>query len=142
MLSRQEFATTAGGSTAGAVPLPTTVRLDPKLRWTDTGIDTRAGDVLTFASRGTIQMSHDKNDQATPAGSLTGRRAPASPIDAVAGILIARIGDSNTVVVGDQTTLTAPRGGRLYLGINDDHLPDNSGEFQVTVGIRGRNSSN
>jgi hypothetical protein len=52
------------------------------------------------------------------------------------------IGDSNTVVVGDRTTLTAPRDGRLYLGINDDHLPDNSGEFQVTIGIRGRNSSN
>ena len=113
-----------------------------KLRWTDTGIDARAGDVLTFASRGTIQMSHDSNDQATPAGSRTGRRAPASPIDAVAGVLIARIGDSRTVVVGDRTTLTAPRGGRLYLGVNDDHLPDNSGEFQVTVGIRGRNSTN
>lgn len=142
VLSRREFATTAGSSAAGAVPLPTTVRVDAKQRWTDTGIDVRAGDVLTFASSGTIQMSHDSNDTATPAGSRTGRRAPASPIDAVAGVLIAMIGDSNTVVVGDRTTFTAPRGGRLYLGINDDHLPDNSGEFQVTVGIRGRNSSN
>ena len=142
VLSRREFAATAASTTAGAVPLPTTVRVDSTQRWTDTGIDTRAGDVLTFASRGSIQMSHDSNDTATPAGSRTGRRAPASPIDAVAGILIARIGDSNTVVVGDRTTLTAPRGGRLYLGINDDHLPDNSGEFQVTIGIRGRNSSN
>ena len=87
-------------------------------------------------------MSHDSTDKATPAGSRKGRSAPAAPVNAVAGVLIARIGDSNTVVVGDRTTLTAPRGGRLYLGVNDDHLPDNSGEFQVTIGIRGRNSSN
>ena len=79
VLSRREFTTTAGSTTAGDVPLPTTVRVDPTQRWTDTGIDTRAGDVLTFASSGTIQMSHDSSDQATPAGSRKGRRAPASP---------------------------------------------------------------
>lgn len=141
VLSRREFATTAGSTTAGAVPLPTTVRVDSKQLWTDTGIDVRAGDVLTFASRGTVQLSHDSNDQATPAGSRSGRRAPASPIDAVAGALIAKIGDSNIVVVGGHTSLRAPRGGRLYLGINDDHLLDNTGEFQITVGIQGRTTS-
>ena len=86
-------------------------------------------------------MSHDSNDLATPAGSRTGRRAPASPIDAVAGVLIARIGDSKTVVVGDQHA-HGPSWRASVSGVNDDHLPDNSGEFQVTVGIRGRNSSN
>lgn len=34
-----------------------------------------------------------------------------------------------------------PRGGRLYLGINDDHLPDNTGQFEVTIGIQGRRTS-
>jgi hypothetical protein len=29
-----------------------------------------------------------------------------------------------------------PQTGRLYLSINDDHLPDNSGEFQVVVEVQ------
>ena len=40
--------------------------------------------------------------------------------------------------IGERTPVTAPVSGRLYLGVNDDHLPDNSGEFVVTVGVQGR----
>ena len=42
------------------------------------------------------------------------------------------------MAIGDQTRITAPVSGRLYLGVNDDHLPDNRGEFTVTVGIQRR----
>jgi hypothetical protein len=52
--------------------------------------------------------------------------------------LLARIGDSAPIVVGDRSSVAASGSGRLYLGVNDDHLPDNTGEFVVTVGIRGR----
>jgi hypothetical protein len=58
---------------------------------------------------------------------------------AVAGILIGRIGASPPLLIGAQRTLTrAPVSGRLYLGINDDHLADNSGEYRVSVTIDGR----
>ena len=138
VLSRREFAATANGA-SDATTTPRAVRVNAQQRWTDTGIDVRAGDVVTFDSRGTIQLSSDSNDVATPSGSRKpGRAAPETNVNAAAGVLIARIGDSAQVVVGDRRSMPAPTGGRLYLGINDDHLPDNHGEFEVTVGIQAR----
>jgi hypothetical protein len=99
----------------------------------------RAGDVLTFNASGEIRMSDNTADTATPAGSRTGRTAPDAPVlNQLAGGLIARIGDYPSIFIGGRTTITAPVSGRLYLGVNDDHLPDNAGEFTVTVGVQGR----
>jgi hypothetical protein len=54
-----------------------------------------------------------------------------------AGGLIARIGDSGPFFLGDGGALgQVPASGRLFLGVNDDHLPDNRGEFRVTITIR------
>lgn len=149
VLSRREFAAAAApgpadparASSAQASSQRTspTVRVDAQRRWTDTGLDVRAGDVLTFTATGTIQMSTDGNDKATPAGSVTRRTAAQAPVDAVAGALIARAGDaSEPFFVGDRRSVTAPASGRLYLGVNDDHLADNTGQFDVTVGIQRR----
>jgi Ca2+-binding EF-hand superfamily protein len=137
VLSRREFDSTgAGGDTPSA---PRVVRVNAQQRWTDTGIVVRAGDELTFESRGEVQLSGDSNDVATPAGSQKpGRVAPATNVNAPAGALIARIGEATTVVIGDRRSIRASAGGRLYLGLNDDHLDDNNGEFTVTVGAQPR----
>jgi hypothetical protein len=94
--------------------------------------------MLRFEAEGTIQMSSSGADTATASGSASARRAPNSPVSShPAGGLIARIGNSAPVYVGDRTTrLRAPVGGRLYLGVNDDHLADNSGEFRVSITIQ------
>src|SRR5262245_55955842 len=103
-------------------------------RWTDTGIDVRAGDMLTFDAEGSVRLSEGGEDTATASGSVTGRRAQNAPVpEASAGGLIARIGDSSPVYIGDRRSVRAPASGRLYLGVNDDHLADNSGEFRVIV---------
>ena len=61
--------------------------------------------------------------------------APDAPIrNMFAGALIGQIGGYPPFAIGDQRSITAPVSGRLYLGVNDDHLPDNRGEF--TVGRR------
>ncbi len=137
VLSRREFGTTAAAG--NSTPTPRVVRVNAQQRWTDTGVDVRAGDQLTFDSRGTVQLSGDSSDVATPAGSRKpGRVMPATNLNAPAGALVARVGESSTVVVGDRRAIRAPLAGRLFLGVNDDHLPDNNGEFEVTVGIQGR----
>jgi len=134
VLSRREFEGVTGSMTT-----PQVVRVNAQQRWTDTGIDVRAGDELTFDSRGRVQLSSDSNDVATPAGSQKpGRAMPATNVNAPPGALIARIGESETVALGDRRSIRAPVSGRLYLGLNDDHLPDNNGEFEVTVGTQGR----
>ena len=76
-------------------------------------------------------------DSATPAGSTTGRRAAEAPIlNQPAGALIARIGGVAPIFVGNRAEMTAPATGRLYLGVNDDFLADNSGQFTVIIGRR------
>ena len=56
----------------------------------------------------------------------------------IAGALIGQIGGYPPFAIGDQRSVTAPVTGRLYLSVNDDHLPDNRGEFVTTVGVQRR----
>ena len=146
VLTAVEFETAGGapgnvGAIAGQPSASTspTVRVSSQMRWTDTGIIVRAGDVITFNASGQIQMSDNNQDVASTAGSLSGRKAPDAPINGVlAGALIGRIGSYGPIAIGNQAQITAPASGQLYLGVNDDHLPDNRGEFVVTVGVQRR----
>ena len=146
MLSRREFEATGGeagpGTGSGAVGTSgpsRTVRVNSQQRWTDAGIDVRAGDTITISASGNIQMSDNAQDMASPAGSTTGRRAPDAPIlNQLAGGLIAQIDYYGPIFVGGRQSFVAPVSGRLYFGVNDDHLADNRGEFVVNVGIGRR----
>lgn len=139
ILSRREFEVSGGSPAAASTATSRTVQVNSQQRWTDTGISVRAGDVITFNASGQITMSDDSGDTATPAGSTRGRTAPDAPVlGQKAGGLLARIGDYSLIFVGDRRSITAPVSGELYLGVNDDHLPDNRGEFTVVVGIQGR----
>jgi Ca2+-binding EF-hand superfamily protein len=115
-----------------------TIFVDPKNRWTDTGIDVQAGDTVNIDAEGRIQLSTDPNDTAGPAGSVSGRRAARAPLPRTpAGALVARIGNSNVLNVGTNGSLgRVPVSGRLYLGVNDDYLADNTGEFRVNVEVQ------
>jgi Ca2+-binding EF-hand superfamily protein len=141
VLSREELGATTTPATAGQDTAGTSgqaIVVDARERWTDTGIVVRRGDTLSFDADGTVWMSSNPNDTAAPTGSASGRRAPNSPVSShPAGGLIARIGNSAPVYVGDRTTrLRAPSGGRLFLSVNDDHLADNSGEFRVNITVQ------
>jgi hypothetical protein len=109
-------------------------------RWTNTGLYVREGDMLRIDSSGTVQLSSDPADNGGPGGVASGRRAPSAPLASrVAGALIARVGESAPLFVGNERTFRAPTSGQLYLGVNDDHLADNRGEFHVRVAAdRGR----
>ena len=136
VLSRREFNTSRDTTVASG---PAEVRVDARERWVDTAIDVRAGEIITLNAQGSIQMTDNPNDAATPAGSLTNRRAPNAPFrELSAGALLMRIGNSEPIFVGNRGRITAPATGRIYLGVNDDHLLDNSGEFRVTLDVLGR----
>jgi hypothetical protein len=110
-------------------------------RWTSTGVYVREGGVVRIESAGTVQLSADAADTSSPGGAGSGRRAPAAPMpDRPAGGLIARIGNGPPLFVGADSMLRAYATGQLYLGVNDDHLADNRGEFRVKVAVapRGR----
>jgi Ca2+-binding EF-hand superfamily protein len=107
--------------------------VDTRQAWTDTGIQVNAGDLVTFRADGSSQLRTGTNDPATPAGSLTGRNASNSPRpDRPAGALLVRVG--NTIeAVGASGSFTARSSGRVFLGVNDDHFADNSGEYRVFI---------
>lgn len=108
-------------------------------QWTPAGITVRRGETLTFNTTGEIQLSADANDIATPAGAKTPRYAANAPMPReLAGALVGRIGPNGQPFgIGNLQSVTMPAAGQLFLGINDDHLNDNSGEFRVQITRRG-----
>lgn len=140
-LSRREFDVSGGAPAVATAAGTQTVRVNSQQRWTDAALNVRAGDTITFDASGSITMSTDKNDTASPAGSNRNRKAPDAPVlDQLAGGLIMRIDNYGPIFIGNRRTITAPSSGRVYLGVNDDHLPDNYGEFVVEIGVSGRTS--
>lgn len=136
-LSRSELARATDLAVAGTSG--DLIVVDAMQAWTDTGINVRAGDVIAFDTEGTVRLSDDFNDVADARGHRGGRRAAEAPLArAPAGSLIARIGNQGIMMIGDRRSLRAPASGRLYLGVNDDHYADNSGEFRVLVDITNR----
>ena len=103
--------------------------------WTPTGIRVSQGDRLQITATGQIQLkSNDAKDVAISAGSLQQRFAANSPLPkAFAGALIGRIDSGQPFGIGNQTSIIAPASGLLYLGVNDDVVSDNSGQFQVAI---------
>lgn len=111
------------------------VTVSSKQQWTPTGITVRRGERVTFNATGEIQLGLDAGDAATAAGARSQRMAPGAPLPrAAAGTLIGRIGENGApFAIGTTRTIQMPAEGVLYLGINDDGLNDNSGEFRVEI---------
>jgi small nuclear ribonucleoprotein (snRNP)-like protein len=109
------------------------IRVSAQQRWTDTGLTVRSGQQIRFAATGQVQLSVSATDTAQPAGG--NRQATNAPMPgAPAGALIGRIGNGQAFAVGNLTEVVMPASGRLYLGVNDDELGDNSGGYEVALG--------
>jgi len=103
--------------------------------WNDTGIDVRAGQSVYFEAQGRVRWGRDRQDG--PAGERNSPPNPGRPMgNRNAAALIGKIGNDSgdLFFIGDDSGPVRLRGsGRLYLGINDDVLTDNSGNFRVVV---------
>jgi hypothetical protein len=103
--------------------------------WNDAGIEVRAGQTVYFEATGQVRWGKDRRDG--PAGEKNSPPNNARPMpNRNAAALIGRIGsDSGDLFfIGDESGPMRMRAnGRLFLGINDDFLQDNSGNFRVVV---------
>ncbi|HYE85422.1 MAG TPA: LecA/PA-IL family lectin [Vicinamibacterales bacterium] len=100
--------------------------------WNDTGIDVRAGQTVFFEAQGRVRWGRDRQDG--PAGERNSPSNPNRPMgNRNAAALIGKIGDDMFFIGDDTGPIRMRSGGRLYLGINDDVLTDNSGNFRVVV---------
>jgi len=100
--------------------------------WNDTGIDVRAGQTVYFEAQGRIRWGRDRQDG--PEGEKNSPNNPNRPMgNRNAAALIGKIGEDMFFIGAETGPVRMRSGGRLYLGVNDDVLTDNSGNFRVVV---------
>ncbi|MGA2980966.1 MAG: serine/threonine-protein kinase [Terriglobales bacterium] len=112
--------------------------------WTDTGVDLRAGDTLSISASGNVRFSAEI-PSVGPGGDQpkcgTNPRAAYIAPELRCHSLIGRIGLSGAIFeVGVSRRFRASATGRLYLGVNDNFFPDNSGNWTVHIAPGSRNT--
>jgi len=107
----------------------TTVTVDAKYPWVDSGLVVHKGDRLAFVATGTIRWGAKPDQVAGPDGR------DAKPGKIGVGGLIGRVGYSGKPfpVGSTRTPIIMPKDGKLFLGINDFVFKDNAGFFTVTI---------
>ncbi len=127
-------------SGSGPAPVPArtaSVTVDARQPFTDTGIDVAAGDRVAISATGTI--FHDSSGSTGPNG--VAERRDLRQFNVIEsenhGALIGRIGDGGApFAVGSDFSSASLAPGRLFLGVNDRGLDNNSGAFSATVTVR------
>ena len=111
----------------------TMVEVDADQAWNDTGIDIREGDLLTidYLAGTWSPWPGDSYDAIGSGGDPTCRCNVLNGVSHAA--LLGRIGENEIFFVGDQFHHRVGESGRLYLGINDADLGDNSGSLQIDI---------
>lgn len=110
------------------------VNVSAREAWTDTGVEVRGGQQISFRADGEVRWGPNRRDGA--AGERNSPRNVARPLpDRPAAALIGRVGENgDPFFIGDDQSALRMRGsGRLYLGINDDFFGDNTGSLRVVV---------
>jgi hypothetical protein len=127
--NRNQNMRTAAPAGARSVVVPSNVP------WTNTGLNVTRGQWLRFEPSGEIRVSLNGDDTATAAGVRNFRLVDKAQIPTIpVGALIGRVNNGQPFSIGDTTqAFQMPSDGRLFLGVNDDHLPDNSGNYVVKV---------
>lgn len=120
---------------SAAPPNARTVVVASNVQWTNTGFNVSRGQYLRFEPSGEIRLSTNGEDIARAAGALSFRHAERATIPTIpVGALIGRVGNGQPFSIGDTTdAFDMPASGRLFLGVNDDHVQDNSGNYVVKV---------
>jgi hypothetical protein len=129
---------TSGAATSGATPIYFPIRLRVRADnasngWNDSGLMVRAGQRLRITATGRVSLGG--GNMSTPTGLPRLVDRDKLMRNEPTGALIAVIGDDNDdfIFVGASREFVAQRDGRLFLGVNEGNLGDNSGMYDVTV---------
>ncbi|HZG52204.1 MAG TPA: LecA/PA-IL family lectin [Pyrinomonadaceae bacterium] len=128
---------TAGAATNSApvfFPIRLRVRADNASNgWNDSGLMVRAGQRLRITATGRVSLGGGQ--MSTPTGLPRLADRDKLMRNEPTGALIAVIGDDNDdfIFLGANREFTAQRDGRLFLGVNEGNLGDNSGTYDVTI---------
>jgi len=103
--------------------------------WTNSGWVVKKGQRIRITGDGKVTLG--RGQSSPPSGLPTLEDQQKLLKNVATGALIAVIGDDNNdfIYVGAEREFTATRDGALFLGINEGHLEDNSGAYDVKVEI-------
>jgi CHAT domain-containing protein len=117
------------GTTAGT---PIAKDVPANQQWTDSGVDLQPGQRIRITASGEISSTQGVRNG--PQGSSEDLYAISLLPTERHAALIAKVGDDgHPFLVGPGTTNQAGDGGRLFLGVNDLAVKDNSGYYRVEV---------
>jgi len=110
------------------------VMVAANVQWTDTNIEVKSGQAVFFEANGEVRWGG--NRRAGPAGEVNSPMNPNRPMPNRPGAaLIGRVGNTADYffIGADTGPIRMRSSGRLYLGLNDDVLGDNTGYLRVVV---------
>jgi hypothetical protein len=103
----------------------------------DTGIDVRPGQQIYFESTGNVWWKPgERTGPAGEAGSDSKRDERRPMPRRATGALIGKVGQDSSdlfFIGADPGPMRLREAGRLFLGVNDDNVQDNRGNFRVVV---------
>ena len=127
---------TATSGTTPGIPEGEGIVVPGNQRWVDTGIMVREGQRISWTARGEVQISTESGNTANPSGSVRGTKGVGPLPEHLTGALIGRVGPTAPFPMGaSQQNVPMPASGRLFLGINDDHVDDNRGAYRVQIDV-------
>ncbi|HEX6182279.1 MAG TPA: hypothetical protein VFZ44_00100 [Pyrinomonadaceae bacterium] len=118
------------------IPVRVRVRADAASNgWTDSGLMVRRGQRLRITAAGRVSLGQGRFS--TPTGLPRVVDTEKLMRDKPTGALIAVVGDDNDefIFVGSAYEFYATRDGRLFLGVNEGNLEDNTGTYDALVEI-------
>jgi hypothetical protein len=128
--------TPAAGTDSAFFPVRVRVRADNTANgWTDSGLMVRRGQRLRVSATGRVSLGQGRFSTPTglPRVMDTEKLMRSEPT----GGLIAVVGDDNDefIFIGANREFYAPRDGRLFLGVNEGNLADNTGTFDAVIEV-------
>ncbi len=133
---------------------PRTIAVPAAAGWVDSGLDVTAGREIEFHASGEISLQVGNPDATCGPAGLDLRSmqqpVPERNLGALVGKVAQVVGvrkDEETgeeipdeivrlFYIGPDGVWAMPLSGRLYLGVNENVIKDNAGEFSVSVSLR------
>ena len=125
-----------GAGESAFFPVRVRVRADNAANgWTDSGLMVRKGQRLRISATGRVSLGEGRFS--TPTGLPRIVDTEKLMRNEPTGTLIAVIGDDNDefIAVGANREFYAPRDGRLFLGVNEGKLEDNTGSYDALIEV-------
>jgi hypothetical protein len=123
-----------------SLPEPNRIVVQGNIPLTDTDVELRIGDVVSISATGAVSPGGEppyppSGPDGVPEERLRQFNVVGLP-DANHGALIGRIGETGKpFLIGSSHRFDVTDAGRLFLGINDMYVQDETGEFLVLVAV-------